>query len=137
MNPLLEGPLRTLCADGIVKHPQRAELAIVIADDRFASLESVVLAAFYGPHPANDGPRGKLTAKATLVKADGTRQVLGSLKGRQEAANLPILSSKTVDVTLEQGDVILWDFKLRRFGRLDFNCFEIAALVGTEELPDG
>ncbi len=133
VKPTLEGALRTFCADGIAAHPNRATLTTVIAVDRFESSEKVVLAAFYGPHPATQGPRGELTAKATLFKAAGGRKKLGTLKGRQEAANTPILLLKVADTALMEGDVIRWDFTLSGFGQLVGGCFNVAALVGPDE----
>ena len=64
---------------------------------------------------------------------DGTEQALGTLKGRQEAANVPLLITKTADVSLEEGDVIHWNFKLRQSPQLAGGCFNIAALVGPSE----
>ena len=134
VKPGLEGVLHTLCAvAGIANHPKRAELTTVIADDRFESQESVLLAAFYAPHPATQGTRGKLTATARLFRVDGTEKALGILKGRQEAANVPLLISKTAEISLSEGDVIQWKFKLQGFPQLAGGCFNIAAGVGPSE----
>ena len=133
VKPTFEGALRTICADGIAAHPTRAKLTTVIAVDRFESSDKVVLAAFYGPHPATQGPTGKLTAKVTLFKAEGGRKKLGTLKGQQEAANVPLLLLELAETTLQEGDVIKWDFKLRGFGQLAGSCFNVAALVGLDE----
>ena len=133
VKPVLGGALRTLCASGIAAHPKSVKIATVIADERFESSEKVVIAAFYGPHPATQGPRGRVRAKATLLKEDGTLSTLRTLRGRQDAANAELLLIKQVSTSLEAGDVILWNFKLRGFGELANGCFEIAAAVGPHE----
>ena len=131
--PALGGPLRTYCADGIAPHSKRVKLSTVIADDRLESSESVLLAAFYGPHPSTQGTRGSVRAKATLIKLDGSRQALRTLKGKQEAANAPLLLTKPVSTSLQEGDVVFWDIKLRGFSDLAGGCFNIGALVGPHE----
>ncbi len=133
VKPTFEGALRIFCTDGIAAHPDRVELTTVIAVDRFESSEEVLLAAFYGPHPATQGPRGNLRAKAIRLKAAGGRKKLGTLEGQQEAANAPILLLKVADTALMEGDVIRWDFTLSGFGQLVGACFEVAAVVGLDE----
>ena len=129
-----DGALRELCSDSDGSaHPKKVSLEQAIFDSDFGELEAVRLILFYEPSFAVPEGRGKIVARPTLMRADGTRRKLGKLGAVQNRVDGATLAERVLDEPLGAGDAVRWSFRFKKFRRLDAGACVLVG--GVANLP--
>lgn len=116
-------------ADGS-KHPKKLTVMVPVLIDDFENFDEGRLLASYDPEGRPGSFKGKLTARVTLHRPDGSKTSLGKLSSRQNTANGAILSEKLASVSFREGDVLEWRIAFKKFDPLNQgDCFALLAGV--------
>lgn len=130
LNPLVgyEGVDRGyFAALGQADHPKRVLFTQVVNSSSFSELDSIVIAVIYERNLDQDDVEGltgrsstasaRVVATATIVKPDGTRHGIGTVRTRVRATDDEASGVKLrpLPVALELGDLVEWQVRFKRF----------------------
>jgi hypothetical protein len=110
--------------------PKKFTLYQVINDDLLSSVSESSIGLLASYIFRFDVESGKVIAKGTVLKEDGTTTSLPKLVGRMKLGDAEQV--KTTDVELEVGDIIEWTIKLKNLARLQAggDCLTVFMSVG-------
>ena len=119
-------------AVGDEKHPKRGSVGLFMNGDSFASLDPHFLCFRY---TTTDPSKGKVLAKVTRVRSGKSKRI-AKLKSkiRESGSNGDCKKGKK---SLEEGDILIFDFKFKKMPKIPFNdgVAALAYLASSKVVP--
>jgi hypothetical protein len=133
---ITEGVLASRCAEAAdLKIPKKMEFLQTVMVSAFEAPGRVALLVYGGNDEDGSGQNeGKIIAKVTLIKEDGTELKLGKLKAKTKEGELEAI--KIVDASLARGDQLHWLVKTKGLPTLSSDlqdCWQLELFVGVAD----